>query len=452
MSAVVGLLLGGMLSRVAGPIAQDYFENETEMGRRIQLRKEQRDIKKEQRNFEQKLKLSAIEHDRKITEMRLQNEERRKDAEVSYFRAYADANMRTFLRDCWPLRNPFDSPLAIEPIYQQNTDMVEGCKIKTIISSNQMEIVPLRFISALKNNAHPEASSINSELSMFLINNYSPNKDHAVFSEIGAWRDEIPVNDASINYLFKGLKGQPVMVFVPEFQQNGNLVRFKIWSWGLTGSQTFPDAFDFGWLDMVGLYNRVLAIESKKIIKTLKKVGLSPSSEAILKNSKIIDLFSKEKLNLTGDDRDYLIAMLDTPLEINISVRKRFAKIVSEVFEVVVAMYTDGYHLMEYGTKPQLPSLIPSLNNIPFMLPSIITYYQSLINTALMQPTISIDDALDVELTLAYNIKQTYPNKSENKELIDNIRMLNSKTDGQLHKQTVERLRLLVEPHKMLKK
>lgn len=29
MSAIVSLLLGGMLGRVAGPIAQDYFENET---------------------------------------------------------------------------------------------------------------------------------------------------------------------------------------------------------------------------------------------------------------------------------------------------------------------------------------------------------------------------------------------------------------------------------------
>lgn len=165
--------------------------------------------------------------------MRLQNEERRKDAENQYFKACTDANMRTFLRDCWPLRNPFDSPLAIEPTYQETSQMLEGCKLKTIITPNLMEIVPLRFISALKNTVHPEASSINCELSMFLVNNYPSNGEHAVLSEIGAWREDIPVNDASINYLFKGMKGQPVMVLVPEFQHNGNFVRFKIWSWGL---------------------------------------------------------------------------------------------------------------------------------------------------------------------------------------------------------------------------
>ena len=45
MGAIVSLLLGGMIGRVAGPIAQDYFENETKIGRRIMSRKEERDIR-----------------------------------------------------------------------------------------------------------------------------------------------------------------------------------------------------------------------------------------------------------------------------------------------------------------------------------------------------------------------------------------------------------------------
>lgn len=42
MSYIISLLLGGMLGRVAGPIAQDFFENETNMGKRIARRKEEK--------------------------------------------------------------------------------------------------------------------------------------------------------------------------------------------------------------------------------------------------------------------------------------------------------------------------------------------------------------------------------------------------------------------------
>ena len=451
MGAIVSLLLGGMIGRVAGPIAQDYFENETKIGRRIMSRKEERDIRKEERNLEQKLKISEAEHQRRISEMRIQNEARRKDAESLYFRACTDANMRTFLRDCWPLRNPFDSPLAIEPIYQETSQMLEGCKLKTIISPNKMEIVPLRFISALKDNAHPEAASINCELSMFLVNNYSSNGEHAVVSEIGAWREDIPVNDASINYLFKGMKGQPVMVFVPEFQHNGNVVRFKIWSWGLGESLTYPVGFDFGWLDLTGLYNRLLASENRKLANTLKKVDLPPSSEAIKKNEKIISLLSEKSGKLSNNEKEYLLSMLDTPFEINVAVRKRFTQVVSEVFSIVAAMYSDGYHLMEYGTKPMLPTLITAYRDIPFMLPYLTSFYQTITNSALSKAIISLKDALDIELTLAGNLRLAYPNSEESSELIDHIRMLNGNTEGDLHKATILRLREINNIQKQLR-
>lgn len=451
MSAIVSLLLGGMIGRVAGPIAQDYFENETEMGRRIMSRKEKRDIRKEERNLEQKLKVSEADHKRRITEMRIQNEARRKDAESQYFRACTDVNMRTFLRDCWPLRNPFDSPLAIEPMYKETSQMLEGCKLKTIISPNKMEVVPLRFISALKNSAHPEASSINCELSMFLVNNYSSNGEHAVVSEIGAWREDIPVNDASINYLFKGMKGQPVMVFVPEFQHNGNVVRFKIWSWGLGEALTYPVGFDFGWLDLTGLYNRLLASENRKLANTLKKVGLPPSSDAIKKNERIISLLSENNGKLSNAEKDHLLSMLDTPFEINVAIRKRFSQVISEVFSMVAAMYSDGYHLMEYGTKPKLPSLMTSYRETPFMLPYLTSFYQTITSAALSKAIISMEDAIDIELTLAQNMQSVYPNTDSSVELIEHIRILNSNTEGELHKSTIVRLREINNKQKQLK-
>jgi len=450
MGAIVSLLLGGMIGRVAGPIAQDYFENETEMGRRIMRHKEQREIEQEQRNFEQKIKSSEYDHNKRMGELRMQIEERRKDAESQFYFAYADANMRTFLRDCWPLRNPFDAPLAIEPVYDEITQRIESCKLKTISIPNHMEIVPLRFISALKNSAHPEACSINSEMSMFLVNNYSSNGQNAVFSEIGAWREDIPVNDASINYLFKGMKGQPVMVLAPEFLQNGTFIRFKVWSWGLGENLTYPVGFDFGWLDLSLLYNRILAVENKKMANILKKVNLPPTSDTIKKNEKILAALIEQKNILTSSEKDYILSLLSTPLEINSILRKNFAKTISNVFSVIVAMYSDGYHLMEYGTHPQLPTLLSEMRNIPFMIPYFCSFYQTLVNTALSNSTLMIGEAIEIELQIANSIHIAYPKLKIADELLDNVRLLNDSTEGPLHLNTIHQLRNMNENMKSI--
>ena len=251
-----------------------FIKNETNMGKRIAKRKEEKEIEKENRAYLNRIKVAEQEHQLRLSELREQVRERREDAEAQFFMAHSEAKMKTYLQDCWPLRNPFDAPLAIEPIYNEASKRLQGCRLKTILTKNSQEIVPLRFISAHLDTSHPIASTINSELSIFLVEHYKTNGEHGVISEIGAWKNSIPVNDASITYLFQGMQGQPVMVLVPEYINNGATVRFKIYSWGLGEKLTYPVGFDFGSLDLEALYNRVVASENTKMCAILSNTSL----------------------------------------------------------------------------------------------------------------------------------------------------------------------------------
>lgn len=442
MSAIIGLFLGGLLSRVAGPIAQDYFENETDLGRRIGKRKEEKEVAKEERAFQQKIKMSEHDHNQRLKELKIQIEARRKDTENQYYLSMTDANMRTFLKECWPLRNPFDAPIAMEPIYDESTNFLSRCKLKTVMTSNQNEIVPLRFISALVDGAYQFSPTINSELSLFLVNNYSANGENAVVSEIGAWRNDIPVNDASISYLFKGMKGQPVMILVPEFLDNGSMLRFKVWSWGLGEKLTYPVGFDFGWLDLRTLYNRIVASETKKMHYMLEKVHLSSTSKQLDANEKIIFTLLKNKENLSSEEKDALLSLLVTPMEINSLIRKKFSNVLSNVFKAIVAMYSDGYHLIEYGTMPKLPYVLGEMQNISFMFPYISAYYVSLINASLIKGVITTCQAVNVQLSLAESMSRISTNKESTTELIESVRILNTENnDMDSHQKAIKRLR-----------
>lgn len=127
---IVSFFLGSMLGRVAGPIAQDYFENETKMGRRIQERKKQNKIEDESRAVQNKLYISEVEHQKKLQEMKIQFEAKRQDAERQYIMLYTDANQKAFLRDCWPLRNPFDAPIALNTIFDRKCKAIGRMQIK----------------------------------------------------------------------------------------------------------------------------------------------------------------------------------------------------------------------------------------------------------------------------------------------------------------------------------
>lgn len=290
---------------------------------------------------------------------------------------------------------------------------------------------------------HPTASTVNSDLSMFLVNNYSSNSPHAVVSEIGAWKNDIPVNDASINYLFKGMQGQPVMVLAPEYTNGGSFIRFKVWSWGLGEKLTYPVGFDFGWIDLEVLYNRLLANETQAMKRTLDKVKIPLSDEKLAKNSDLLSLIIKNKKVLTNEERDRLLSLLVTPVEVNSHLRKEFASVISNVYSAIVAMFADGYHLMEYGCLPLLPQLLWNMKNIVFMMPQIATFYLALLNSSIQNKIITGEQAVSVEMKLAKAMKGVGCKPQVYEELMTDIKMLNHNIQGNTHNEIVAQLREL---------
>ena len=151
MSTAV-FLLGGMLGRIAGPIAQDWFRYKTKLGREIALREE--DAKKKMSLFEldNKLKLSAQSHKEKMTELEKQYIDGRKRAEEQMYIAREDWQQKLFWEKCFPLRNPYELPLGYEPVFDENRRRIEGrCKLSTVALPNKKDIVPLHnLLLALK--------------------------------------------------------------------------------------------------------------------------------------------------------------------------------------------------------------------------------------------------------------------------------------------------------------
>lgn len=424
MSMAIGFLVGGMLGRVAGPIAQDWFEYKTQLGQDIAKRKMEKQRQISQIEFENKLKYSAIEHQNKLADLHEQFELNRKKAEEQMLLSYSDWQQKVFWEKCFPLRNPYEVPLGYEPIYEENTERIKRCRLTTVLLPNNKQIVPLRVITALKDNAHHHAATVNGNLSMFLVNNYSANGEHAVISDIGAWKEDAPVNDASINYLFKGLRGQPAVVLAPTYTNGGSIIRLKIWSWGLGEQLQYPVGFDFGQFDLDLLYRRALANEIKTFNSTLTKIGTSPTSAELQRDLKILSLIDNKKDVLTKDDIDRMLSLLTVPNEINENLRRITYEIASTLYSCSIGMYADGYHLFEYGTIPQLPYLLSQMTGAKMILPYVRDYYMSLTNVALIKGIISPTDAANLELDLLDCFNRLEASEETKKSLAKNVRSL----------------------------
>ncbi|MCD8032167.1 MAG: hypothetical protein LUF85_15425 [Bacteroides sp.] len=441
MAAIAGFLLAGMLSRIAGPIAQDWFEYNTEWGRGVARRKREKEVEKARDDLNNKRILSQEEHERRLKDLRLQFEYKKQESERQILLAQADWNQKHFIQHCWPLRNPFEVPLGLEPVYEEHSERIKSCRLKTILLPNKEEIVPLRIISALKESEHPHASTVNSEMFMFLVNHYSSNGRHAVLSDIGAWKSDVPVNDASINYLFKGLQGQPVMVIAPEYTIGGTFVRIKIWSWGLGEKLNYPVGFDFGWLDLETLYQRTLAHEIRSMGQTLKKVNARSVSPEMKQDLEILSLMEQNRNQLSKTDAENLLSLLSTPEEVNFAVKKKTFQVVAQMYECIVAMYADGYHLLEYGTMPLLPELLPEKKDIRFMLPALRDYYLTLINTALIQGLVTPVQAAEFGISLARSLQALDQKRETIAPVSGNVRELLFDMSGSVDKHIIDELR-----------
>lgn len=420
-------VLSYMLARMAGPIAQDWYETHTAHGKKMVQKREKEILSSEQRALEQRLVISNHEHQNRMIELRKQLEEKKQDGERQFLLAQSDWNQKSFIQNCWPLRNAFDVPLGFTPVYEDNNQIVKNWKLKTNTIANKFEVVPLRVISALKDNEFSYASTINSELSLFLMRNYPSNGEHAVLSDIGSWRTDMPVNDASINYLYMGLQGQPVMVIAPEHTNDGTIIRLKLWSWGLGEQLSYPVGFEVGWIDISSLYRHILSHEVKALWKSTKNLNIGGLSREMERDMAILEQIDNAN-TVSLQDIERCLTLLATPKEVAAAVRKTTCSVLSEVFCCLTGMYADAYHLTTYGTVPKLPNILNNFSNIQFFMPIIRDYYLSIINASFIQAennplygTFTVEEALKLEFSLLDAFIMANVTELECKQLFQNI-------------------------------
>ena len=420
MSGYVFLMLGNMLAKVAGQYAQDWYERNTEYGRQYARRKEVKEQEKRSAETAEKLKISQAEHQLKLEQMREDFESDLILAENKFASNIADKQYQTFLKSCFPLRNPYDMDVMFMVKHDENAHLVGG-QLKVVASSNGQEIVPLRIIAAMPGMQFPMSQDIKSGLSLFLVNNFGANSGHAVFSDIGSWKDDIPANDASVNYLYMALQGQPTMVLVPEFLDGGNTIRFKIWSWGLGKNLPYPSGFDFGQLDLKKIENEILIEELRTYAALLKKAGIK--NEDISKSMVLVNTIDDKNFKISEEERQLLLSQIPMPDELRKAgvLQKRLRGVTSTAFSVICGMFADSYHLMNYGTVPILPTILPSLPGVEIMLPDIRDYYIALANAAHHDKIFTNEMAARFEVQLLESIKQISDDVNTLRPLIDDF-------------------------------
>lgn len=361
-----------LVARVAAPIVKSGWDFIT--GKE---KKEEKKLELQQRekfNNDQKLREQDFEY-------------RLKAAEAKFAQNINEWNMRKFYENCWPLRNPFEMPIGFELKYREGDEkIVEACKFKLLSvfdGLEKKEVIPCRIISALKDDSHPYAKAINTNLSSFILSKYSSNGLHAAISEIGAWRQDVPSNDASVNYLYTGLMGQPVMVLMPEFINNNTTLVFKVFAWGLGEELPYPCGFELGRVDLKSVQIQSIIEISQKRYDVAKRMGIINSkycSKDLVNNISVIsDAKEFMEKGIEQDDvQKFLRSYLVCPTEIEAEVERDRQDRLSGIFCAIAGLYVDTYHFLEYGTTPLLPSLLHNIPGSSYIALPLVKYYNEL--------------------------------------------------------------------------
>lgn len=348
----ITIMAGAMVLRMLAPVVKDGWKKITN----AEAKEEQKRLMREATEIRTKLELQRLSHEQRLIEAR-----------ASHELAMQQWQQKTYYERCWPLRNPFEmqicDPISDDKSYFENV------------------IVPCRLISALKDSDHPYARTINGNLSSFIVNYYPTNSMHAVVSEIGAWKDDAPSNDASINYLYAGLKKQPVMVLSPTLINDGKTFIFKVWSWGLGEELNYPAGFEFGRLELKPLYIKAVYEETLAMVQLAQDMEYAKKffSQKMLHNISIIK--EVQEKNLTGSSKERLLSFLHDAPEIDEAVKAKMEAKISGIFCCIAGMYADTYHLLEYKTPLQLPSLLPNIPGVEYMVPALKEYYYQLLSS-----------------------------------------------------------------------
>lgn len=247
-----------------------------------------------------------------------------------------------FNSSMWPLLTPFDHP-----------------SLKPNFSPGQQ--VPINVFLAKTDPKSPYAmliqSDVKNRLSNFITTTYSNSQGHPTICRIGDWKDGFQ-DAAFINALWYGMQGQPSIVINPIQSEFGELLDLNVSFWGLASNGYSPLTQTV----LSGAFGSAIGRIKREATRKWVESGLPLSSPELQHNANLLKqedaLIADGKKNLI----DRLLVQYKLPKEIQTEVITEFSREYSHIISCVAGMYSDIYHLLEYGSTPYMPQAIGEYN------------------------------------------------------------------------------------------
>ncbi len=247
-----------------------------------------------------------------------------------------------FNSSMWPLLTPFDHP-SLKPNFAPGQQ------------------VPINVFLAKTDPKSPYAmliqSDVKNRLSNFITTTYSNSQGHPTICRIGDWKDGFQ-DAAFINALWYGMQGQPSIVINPIQSEFGELLDLNVSFWGLASNGYSPLTQTV----LSGAFGSAIGRIKREATRKWVESGLPLSSPELQHNANLL----KQEDTLIADGKknliDRLLVQYKLPKEIQTEVITEFSREYSHIISCVAGMYSDIYHLLEYGSTPYMPQAIGEYN------------------------------------------------------------------------------------------
>ena len=248
-----------------------------------------------------------------------------------------------FNSSMWPLLTPFDHP-SLKPNFALGQQ------------------VPINVFLAKTDPKSPYAmliqSDVKNRLSNFITTTYSNSHQHPTICRIGDWKDGFQ-DAAFINALWYGMQGQPSIVINPIQSEFGELLDLNISVWGLASNGYSPLTQTVISGPFGSAIGRIKREETRRWVAS----GLPLSSPELQHNANLLKQEDSLVAEGKGDLVDCLLVQYKLPKEIQTAVITKFSREYSHMISCVAGMYSDIYHLLEYGSSPYMPQAISEYNH-----------------------------------------------------------------------------------------
>lgn len=269
---------------------------------------------------------------------------RLKEAQSQFEKQLHMWQLGQFNEKMWPLRTPFDHPsLRLGSITDSPTP------INVFLAETDPR-------SPFSLNVKPE---LKTRLSNFLQTVYQnePNQLHPVICRIGDWKEGFQ-DAAFINALWYGMQGQPTIVVNPIMAEYGETLDLNVSMWGLGEIGFSPKTQNV----ITGSFGSAIGRIKKEKTQEWMACGLPVDSKEMMHNRELLKREEMMQAEGNGAYTDKLLTQYQLPKEIQSAVYTRFSKEYSNLVSCITGLYSDIYHLIEYGSEPYMPAAMNQYN------------------------------------------------------------------------------------------